>query len=222
MNGFLPCLPASPVLSSKEVHIWYVSLEQLAIHSPYLSQILSKDERARAIKYRFDRDRQEFIVRRSLLRTILSQYLSVEPSRVQFGYGPYGKPHLAGEFDNDLLQFNLAHSHELAVYAFTHKRQVGVDLEYIQPLSDIERISSQFFTAQENRKIRELDSSARLLAFYHCWTRKEAYVKAVGTGLTQPLDQFEVSVEPDKPAQFMAKLGRFVGKPANGKVDALG
>lgn len=225
-----PRLPDSPALPHDQVHIWRFSIESLDEHSDSFARTLSDDERTRAKHYHFLRDRTKFLVRRGMLRVILGRYLSVEPNRIQFDHGTYGKPRLASKFDSDRLEFNLAHSHNLAVYAFTRKRRIGIDLEKIQPLPNLEQISSQFFTSQESEKIQRLDGNARLLAFYHCWTRKEAYVKAIGNGLTHPLDQFQVSVEPTQPARLVRVKGQsqetarwsfksFV--PASGYVSAL-
>ena len=201
--GQWSCTSDGPILSSDQVHIWSISYEWLGANSTCFAQTISWDERARAERYRFLEDRSRFVIRRGILRMILGRYLSVEPSHIKLDYGPYGKPHLAGEFDSDSLQFSLAYSHELVVYAFARKCQVGIDVERIQPLPDIEQISAQFFTTRENRKINELDGLAKLLAFYHCWTRKEAYVKAIGAGLTYPMNQLEVSVDPNEPAQLL-------------------
>jgi 4'-phosphopantetheinyl transferase len=138
-----------------------------------------------------------------MLRKILSEYLKVEPRRLRFSYGEEGKPHLVGGFCESGLQFNLAHSHELALYACTLVRRIGVDLEYIRPLPDIDQISTRFFSAFESTTLGRLWQSKKLQAFYNCWTRKEAYLKATGEGLSRPLASFDVSLTPGEPAKLL-------------------
>jgi 4'-phosphopantetheinyl transferase len=117
-------------------------------------------------------------------------------------YGPHGKPHLAGEFDG-ALQFNLAHSHELALFAFARGPELGIDLEWLQPLQDLEQIAARFFSPRENAVLRTLPKSQWVQAFFNCWTRKEAYLKATGDGLARPLEHFDVSLAPGKPARLL-------------------
>lgn len=191
------------VFSSDHVHVWRASLEQPAARVHQLVQTLSDDERIRAERFRFDRDWRRFIVGRGVLRTILGHYLGVEPGQLQFRYGSRGKPYLAGEFGNCALQFNLAHSHELALYAFTYGREIGIDLEYIRSMPDAEQIGARFFSMRENAALGVFPRSQKLEAFFNCWTRKEAYLKATGDGLARPLDQFDVSLSPGEPARLL-------------------
>jgi 4'-phosphopantetheinyl transferase len=195
--------PPDLTLSSKTVHVWRASLEQSAARTHQLSQLLSRDEQTRAERFHFERDQRRFIVSRGALRTILGRYLGVEPDQLRFRYGPRGKPYLSEEFDRCALYFNLAHSHELAVYAFTCGREVGIDLEWVHLMQDVEQIADRFFSARENAVLRTLPEGQRLEAFFNCWTRKEAYIKAIGEGLSQPLDQFQVSLAPGEPARLL-------------------
>ena len=170
-----------------------------------MAQCLIEDERIRAERFNFRRDRKRFIVGRGVLRMILGRYLHIEPNRVQFSYGPHGKPYLA---DGDgALQFNLARSHELALYAFTRGREIGVDIEYFRALTDAEQIADSFFSPRENAILQALPASQRQQAFYNCWTRKEAYIKAIGKGLAQPLDQFDVSLAPGESTRLLKVEG---------------
>ncbi len=189
------------VLSSDEVHVWQALLDELQLTK--LEPTLSADERARANRLRFEKDRRHFIVGRGLLRTILGSYLNVEPGGLQFCYGPYGKPALAKESNVDEIRFNLSHSHGLALYAITRKREVGVDLELVQPEIEDERVAAQFFSPREIAMLRALPSEGKKEGFFKCWTRKEAYIKARGDGLAFPLDQFDVSVSPSAPAVLL-------------------
>jgi len=190
--------PPDLALSRDDVHVWRVSLEQPTERVHRLTQTLSSDEMERAKRFHFERDRRRFIVGRGVLRAILSQYLGTDPSQVQFSYGPRGKPRLAAGFDGDALRFNLAHSHELALYAFTRDREIGIDLEYIHPLSDAEELAAQVFSRRENAELEAMPERKRVDAFFGYWTCKEAYIKATGDGLSLPLDQFEISLAPGK------------------------
>lgn len=192
--------PSDLALSDDEVHVWQAALEQPSDVVNKLARVLSSDELTRAERFHFARDRRRFIVSHSVLRMILGRYLRVDPHQVQFRYGPRGKPRLADGIRDDALRFNLAHSHELAVYAFTRSREIGIDLEYVRPLVDAEEIADRFFSARENAEFRSLSESLRLEAFYNCWTRKEAYLKATGDGLGRALGTFDVSLLPGAPA----------------------
>jgi len=194
---------SSLTLSNNDVHVWLTELDPLAECVQQMVQCLSENELVRAGRFHFKRDKKRFILCRAALRTILGSYLNIEPNRVQFSYGPHGKPYLAKKLGNDTLQFNLARSHKLALYAFASNRQIGVDLEYLRALPDAEQIAARFFSAHENASLQALSASQRRQAFFNCWTRKEAYIKAIGKGLSQPLDQFEVSLAPSDPVNLL-------------------
>jgi 4'-phosphopantetheinyl transferase len=168
-----------------------------------ISQSLMEDERIRAERFYFQRDRKRFMVCRGVLRMILGRYLHIEPNRVHFSYGPYGKPYLEETLGDSTLRFNLARSHELALYAFTRSREIGVDVEYLRTMPDAGQIADRFFSPRENAILQALPASQRQQAFFNCWTRKEAYLKALGVGLSQALDQFEVSLIPVEPAHLV-------------------
>ena len=186
--------PPDLALSRDDVHIWRASLEQPVEYVCRLAQTLSSDEMVRAERFHFERDRRRFIVGRGVLRAILGQYLGTDPSQVKFSYGQRGKPRLAAGFDGKALRFNLAHSRELALYAFVRDREVGIDLEYIRPLSDAEEIAAWAFSRYENAELKAMPERKRREAFFGYWTCKEAYIKATGAGLSLPLDQFEISL----------------------------
>ena len=188
-------------LSNADVHIWCASLDCSAPYMKKLELTLSEDEIIRANRFHFQRDRRRFVVGRGTLRAMLGLYLNRRPDQMKFRYGVHGKPYLAE--DNGIC-FNLAHSHELAVYAFTRCRQVGVDLEYIRPIPDFEQISASFFSPRENSVLSSLPIDQRQEAFFNCWTRKEAYIKAIGDGLVHPLDQFDVSLAPEEPVRLLS------------------
>ena len=193
--------PTNLILGSDEVHVWQASLDDP--HLLELQQTLSADERARADRFRFEKDRRHFIVARGLLRTILGNYLNTKPGQLQFCYSPYGKPALTGESGGSGIKFNLSHSHGLALYAITRHREVGVDLEFIQPHLADERTATQFFSPREVAMLRALSRGVKEEAFFNCWTRKEAYLKARGEGLAFPLAQFDVSLAPNASALLL-------------------
>ncbi|MEI7847375.1 MAG: 4'-phosphopantetheinyl transferase superfamily protein [Chloroflexota bacterium] len=187
--------PTHPVLSSSEVHVWCASLEQPVT---MFDGSLSIDERARAQRFRFEKDRDRFIVGRGLLRYILGLYLDYPPEAIQFMYGLHGKPGLINELNPKKLCFNLAHSGDLILFGVTQDRAIGIDVERIQSISNVQELVGQYFSPMEIDEYTALSSESKLDAFYSGWTRKEAYVKARGEGLSIPLDQFSVSMIPGK------------------------
>jgi len=198
--------PETLRLGSNEVHVWRADLKFKASGLHSLQQILSADEKARARRFHFQKDREHFVVARGLLRTILARYLEMDPSQLRFWYSPYGKPALASEFGRNGLRFNVSHSHGIALYAMTCGRELGVDVEFNRTDLAEERIAERFFSPREVIALRALPANMQQEAFITCWTRKEAYIKARGEGLTLPLDQFEVSLEPGKPAAMITNV----------------
>jgi 4'-phosphopantetheinyl transferase len=164
---------------------------------------LPSDELSRADRFYFQKDREHFIVARGLLRAILSLYLDTAPDQVRFSYGPRGKPALAITASQDRLCFNLSHAGGLALYAVANGREVGIDLECVRPISEAEQIAKRFFSSRENAVLQTLASGMKQEAFFNCWTRKEAFIKATGDGLARPLDQFDVSLKPGGPAKLL-------------------
>ncbi|HEX8652350.1 MAG TPA: 4'-phosphopantetheinyl transferase superfamily protein [Pyrinomonadaceae bacterium] len=190
-------------LAGDEVHVWRASLQCSAQRVEGLLSTLTGDERGRADRFYFPKDRDYFIVARGLLREILSCYLGVRPHQLRFSYSSYGKPSLTGEFDADTLRFNLSHSHGLALFAITLGRKIGIDLERLRSDFEYEQIAERFFSAQEFKMLCALPSDVRAEAFFNCWTRKEAYIKARGEGLSLPLDEFDVALAPGEPAALL-------------------
>lgn len=190
-------------LAPNEVHIWRVSLNVTVSYQNRLKSILSVDEKYRAKNYRFLVDRNRFIVARGVLRIILGFYLNMKPDKLQFSYGPYEKPELVDQPDGHAVGFNVSHSHGLGLCAVTQGRKLGVDLEKIRPDFINEQIPEHFFSPQEVAKLRALPVLLQEKAFFRCWTRKEAYLKAKGGGLSFELNQFEVSFAPGEPAAIL-------------------
>lgn len=149
--------------------------------------VLSSDELERASRYRFDLHRNRYVAGRLALRELLGRYLDRAPSEVRFDYNPYGKPELSGE----TLRFNVAHCDDLAVIGVTAHDRLGVDVERIRELRDIDSVAPSVFSAHELEEFDTLPGPSRTEGFFTCWTRKEAFVKAVGEGLSRPLDAFD-------------------------------
>ena len=187
-----------------EIHVWHAALDREEGFLCPLESTLSLEEKARADRFHFVNDRNRFVVARGLLRKLLGKYLQEAPARLQFSYGKYGKPSLAGGNASSGLCFNVSHSAGLAVYAIARERNLGVDVEHVRPEFAGEDIAKRYFSARELTDLRTLPPEARVEGFFHCWTRKEAYLKATGMGLQIPLASFAVSLLAGEPAQFLA------------------
>jgi 4'-phosphopantetheinyl transferase len=196
--------PADTILPEDELHVWRADLDQDPSITNNLEADLSEDERARANKFHFARDRSRFIVARGLLRTTLAAYLGQEPAALHFCYGPQGKPSLQmiGTRPPE-IQFNLAHENGQAVYAFALRRRLGIDVEAIRDDFPTIEIAKRFFSPLEIKQLLELPPDERREAFFLGWTRKEAYIKARGEGLHIELDSFAVALAPGSGACFL-------------------
>ena len=183
------------------VRVWRVPLDAFFGEDARLKNVLSPDETERAHRYHFDRDRRRFTIGRAVLRVILAGYLQSEPEEVAFNYGRNGKPSLAAP--NAGTRFNVSHSQDVAVIAVAHGRELGVDVEYVRPIADQEQLLTVNFSSREVAAYRSLPSQQQQAAFFAGWTRKEAYLKARGGGLSIPLDSFAVSLGPDDPAALL-------------------
>jgi 4'-phosphopantetheinyl transferase len=191
--------PETLVLGCDEVHVWRATLDQTPSQIQSFRHNLAADEQARAGRFYFARDREYFIVARGVLRAILGGYLKRAPESISFCYSSHGKPALAGESDGDAIRFNVSHSHGTALYAVTRGREVGIDVERIRFNLAVAEIAERFFSRQEVAMLQTLPTEEQREAFFYCWTRKEAYIKARGEGLSLPLDQIDVSLAPGKP-----------------------
>jgi 4'-phosphopantetheinyl transferase len=190
---------AASAIAADEIHIWRASLEQPTEATERLRGLLADDELARAAKFRFARDRDRYIVGRGLLRSLLGDYLGQPPRELRFGYGEFGKPVLDGGGPH----FNLSHSGSLALFAFSADTELGVDVELANADFAKERIAERFFSKEEVHVLRSLAEPLQATAFMTCWTRKEAFIKARGDGLSLRLDSFDVSLAPDAPAALL-------------------
>ena len=186
-------------IDTNDVHVWSLSLQQPPPVVEKLRAVLSSDELERAARFYFDRDRRRFIVRRGALRYLLSQYVNIPPYEIGFNYSDYGRPTLP----NTQLDFNLSDSDELVIYGLGYNRSVGIDVELIRRLDDMMQLAAHTFAPEETAVLQTIPDNDLPLAFFNCWTRKEAYIKAIGQGLSYPLDKFLVSLHPNHPAQLI-------------------
>src|SRR6185312_16328849 len=195
--------PDNLQLLENEVHVWRASLNVPAFVLSSLQQALTGEEIARAARFYFEKDRKHWTVARGVLRILLSRYLKTHPHQFSFCYNDYGKPLLEKSAHSPQLQFNISHSHELALYAFTPAREIGVDVEYMRSNLDYMELAEHTFSAYENEMLQALPTEMRREAFFLCWTRKEAYIKARGKGLSMPLKEFDLSLKPGEPARLL-------------------
>jgi 4'-phosphopantetheinyl transferase len=202
-NLVAPFAPIAP-LDVDEVHIWCACLEHWIENRVEFLPLLAPDENARVERFYFEKDRQRYIIGRGLLRKLLAGYLELEPTQIQFSYGPCGKPELRTKDQINDLKFNLSHSQDLLIYAFCWDRRVGIDVEHIHSMPDERRLAEEFFSAPESAFLKTLSGSQRLEAFFKLWTCKEAFLKASGDGLAKSMDQFEIQLAERKLARLVS------------------
>ena len=187
-------------LAADEVHVWRARLDGSSARAALLRQVLSAEERARADKFHFERDRMRFTIGRGLVRLLLGHCLGRPAHRVGFEYSSFGKPSLPPGLP---VQFNVSHSGAVILVALARGRVLGVDVEQIRSDMATARIAEEFFSANECRALASLPGSLQYEAFFSCWTRKEAYIKAKGEGLSLPLDQFDVAFLPGEEPRLL-------------------
>ena len=187
-------IEASLPLPDDEVQLWRVDLEAIGGDEARWQQVLSSDELARASRFHFSRDRQHFVAARALLRRILGSYLAMDPNSLSFSYSKKEKPSLGPAHVDSGITFNLSHSGGIALFAFSRRRDVGIDVEQVRRDSDLEAIARRFFSAREQSQLAASPTEEKFDAFFRCWTRKEAYIKATGDGLSLALSEFDVSL----------------------------
>ena len=194
--------PGDLALNSNQVDVWRVSILDFPPDSVrWVESILSAEEDRRAARFYFNIDRHRFILSHGALRYILARYLSLSPEDVQFKTGEHGKPSIASEAE---LDFNLSHSGDFALIAIANGHKVGVDVEKNRQDMEHEKIAQRYFSEREKTELQKLPNDQKMIGFFNCWTRKEAYIKAQGLGLSLPLDSFDVSLAPNEPAVLHA------------------
>lgn len=182
-------------LLKDEIHIWYGCIKQSKNYLHVFKRMITDDEQKRAQEFYFPKDQSSFIVGRGMLRTILAHYLEIDPTNIQINYGKYGKPFLGSNRIMSDIQFNLSHSENMVVIAVSLGRNVGVDIEKIRNLSDLDKLIATICSQREKDHFKQLTDVEKILSLFRCWTRKEAYLKAISTGMNKPMDQLTVSLE---------------------------
>lgn len=199
--------PSKINLTTQEIHLWRGDLNVEFSKIEQLEKNLAPDEVKRANRFHFAKDRQHFIAGRGFLRKIISLYGKLEPHELQFNYGSHGKPILANSTVANKLAFNLSHSQGLALYAIGYQCSVGIDLEHIRPIKDVENLAKRFFSPREYDLIASLPPMERQKAFFQFWTCKEAYLKAIGEGLGG-LEKVEVALKENACPQLLETVGK--------------
>ena len=210
MDCIWPAVMTEEGLREKEVHVWCANLEPGADQLAALEETLTDAEVERANRFRFWRQRRRYVAGRGILRVLLGRYLDLNPAEVNLSYNEFGKPFL----NTNRLQFNLSHSEGVALYAFCLAEDIGVDLEKIRAINDAEGIAARFFSPNEYSRLQALPAENRSAAFFACWTRKEAFIKAEGEGLSFPLDDFDVTFSPGEEPRLIT-LGGSTEKAEN-------
>jgi 4'-phosphopantetheinyl transferase len=197
--------PPQPLQLEKGlIHVWRASLEVPPDSLQRLSELLTSEESLRAGRFVQQRDKHHFIVGRALLRTLLGGYLNLPPTSITLQVQQFGKLALAANHQPCPLQFNLSHSHGMAVYAFATDHELGIDIEWHRSEIAREEIATRYFSIHERQELLALSHSGRVQGFFNAWTRKESYIKAHGKGLQIPLESFDVSLAPGAPAVLRA------------------
>ncbi len=181
-----------PCLNKSMVHVWCGNLDVLFQTVADIQRVLSEDEHKRANRFRFEKDHNRFVVGRAVLRHLLGHYVGQNPKDLMFVYGPHGKPALNDVFKP--ITFNISHSHGMGLWAFGLGQPIGVDVEWVHRKADVKKLGKRFFSQREWADLCTLSNDALLAGFFQCWTQKEAFVKALGDGLSFSLKAFDVTV----------------------------
>lgn len=190
-------------LSDGRIEVWCIEATAPGNVLRQLEAFLSAEEKDRAARFQFERHRNAFVVARGVLRRLLARYVGTSPADVIFEYGPNGKPSLPG----CKVEFNISHTDGIVILAFAQDCALGIDIECIRPVDHMMQIAGRFFCPAEAKELAALPEEQRERAFFLCWTRKEAYVKAIGNGLSMPLSEFHVTLKEDEPARFV-RIGK--------------
>jgi len=190
-------------LNKNEVHIWHFDLDKFNKDKTLMEKILSQDELSRANAFHFEKDRKNFVCGRGLLRLLISKYSGISPELINLEYGDFGKPVLKKTQNSNSIYFNLSHSGDFIVFGFTLKSKIGIDIEFLEPKPDLIELAEKYFSLYEYKILDTLSEEQKIEAFYNCWTRKEAFIKAIGKGLSFPLKSFAVSLTPGEETKIV-------------------
>lgn len=199
--------PESWSLESNELHVWRIHVPSFFEYLTMLEKLLSPDELSRANRFHFQIHHNRFIVARSFLRILLGKYMKILPQDISFNYMEHGKPEIHPKLNPEKIRFNLSHSKDWALLGVVKNINIGVDVEFMRENVEHLKLAGRFFSPQENATLRSLPESKQFEAFYLCWTRKEAFIKADGKGLSFPLKNFSVVFHPDLPPALESVAG---------------
>jgi 4'-phosphopantetheinyl transferase len=202
-----PPAPETIRLDPGQIHLWAAALDEFEVQVSKIWGLLSPAEQAEAEKFRFVEGRNRYVVRHGLLRLILGRYLEQLPSAIEFQYGTYGKPELRTDGAGTQLFFNTSHSAGVAVCAIASACPIGVDIERTREIAETEGIARRFFLRNETQTLMTLPPDSRMQAFYSCWTRKEAFLKATGEGIAESLARVEVTLGPEDEPRIVSIAG---------------
>ena len=217
LNNVWQIPPDKLVLADNETHVWRAKLDLSADEITELTKILAEDEQVKANRFRFPEHQRRYIAARGILRKLISSYSNISADSVQFDYNSHGKPKITEFLNNQNLQFNVSHSEELALYGITRDRRIGIDLEYLREMNDVVQIAQRFFAPRESAVIASLHGDEQKRVFFQFWTAKEAYLKAIGSGLAGGLDKVEISLE--KQAVTLLSVSETSENAANWSLD---
>jgi len=198
-NKFTPLQKKS--LESKNVDIWLIDKNKYNSDVKYFWEILSFKEREKALRFRFEKDKNCFVIARGILRVLLGKYILKDPKKIEFQYSENGKPSIES---NEKVKFNLSHSKDAIVIGFVKDYEIGVDVEFIKKDMEFEDIANSFFSEEEIHELMCFNKKEKSQAFFNCWTRKEAFIKAEGSGLSFPLNEFVVSLKNKNSAKLLS------------------
>ncbi len=201
-----PTVPAELPALDRNVHVWAVQLDDARVDLDGGRELLSPDERERVARFHFEPHRRRYLIAHIALHRILARYLPVENAQIYFELGSNGKPRLPPALASTGVEFNLSHSHEMALLAVNLVGEIGVDIEYVKPEFKFQEIAERFFTAREVTALRRLPAELQRQAFFKCWTGKEAFLKAKGTGLSGKLDEVEITLGAPNQARIGASV----------------
>jgi 4'-phosphopantetheinyl transferase len=202
MWDVLPQVPSGYAVSPRDVHVWVRRLGTPVAHLQAMMDILCTEEREKAERFHFQADRERHVVGRALVRVLLGYLLAIKPDEIAFRYSEAGKPSLTAAQNSADYQFNVSHSGDLILVAVTARRAIGVDVEKIREEVELDAIAARFFSQRERADLAAVSPDQRRGAFFACWSRKEAFIKATGAGLGRPLEAFDVSVRPEEAAML--------------------
>lgn len=193
----------NPVLAAGEIHLWKIHKQEHLDRYEVYWELLSDQEKKKAMHFRFYKDKSCYVIAKGVLRTLLGAYLKCDPTSISIKYAHNGKPFVFNEME---IHFNVSHAKDCILIGFAKKHEIGVDVEYVDRPVEVELIARSFFSSEEVTQLLAIDQKYQNQAFYNCWTRKEAFIKALGEGLSFPLDQFVVSLDSIEDARLITTL----------------